>query len=391
MCSYSVSFGLKQMLLHTTLIAHNELQDSYDIVIKLHSAKNLPKKILGHTAPYCVARIDHKISYTSTIISKTSSHTWDNEKWFVRNIPINAKLSVKVYDKDDDQIVDNYIGRFDIIDLINYTPPVKGHKIIGLFGQHHGYFHLSIELTKSSDETKHLPPYTFDGPCRYFRHDSFAVGRLTMLNTDYVYSTWKIQIRRISEFFKPCDRQHWNKKYLAARTIFGNFPHSLASQSTIKLAHKILYGRTIKNTESGQLTNADQLWKSIFTDPITKEIKPCIYTYIIDNNTWRFSQTGTQFFTNFASKHALLANCSEHVRYAGEFHPRPKYGWDRCDDEWELVFDNGSGTYAPDASLLINLKELLAFNFPGLNIVTYNREDPQLKQSIQQLKLFMES
>ncbi|CAF3014614.1 unnamed protein product, partial [Rotaria sp. Silwood2] len=74
------------------------------------------------------------------------------------------------------------------------------------------------------------------------------------------------------------------------------------------------------------------------------------------------------------------------VRYAGEFHPRPKYGWDRCDDEWELVFDNGSGTYAPNPDLLINLKELLLFNFPGLNIVTYEYKDPKLKESVTELK-----
>jgi hypothetical protein len=107
---------------------------------------------------------------------------------------------------------------------------------------------------------------------------------------------------------------------------------------------------------------------------------------VIDNNTWRFSETGQQFFTDFASKHALLANGSESVRYAGEFHPRPKYGWNRCDDEWELVFDNGSGTYAPTADLLENLKELLLYNFPGLNVVTYDYKDPKLKESIEQLK-----
>ncbi len=62
--------------------------------------------------------------------------------------------------------------------------------------------------------------------------------------------------------------------------------------------------------------------------------------YVIDDNTWRFSETGNKSFTDFASKHALLANYSEYIRYAGEFHPRQKFGWDRCDDEWELIFDN---------------------------------------------------
>jgi hypothetical protein len=207
-----------------------------------------------------------------------------------------------------------------------------------------------------------------------------------MLNADCVYSTWKIQMRRISVFFKPNERQHWNRKYKIAQAIFGSHPLALASQSTFKLAHKVLYGQTVKHNENGQLTNADDLWKLVLSERTTQRIKPCIYTYVIDDNTWRFSETDVQFFADFASKHALLANCSEYVRYAGEFHPRPKYGWDRCDDEWELVFDNGSGTYAPDADLLIKLKELITFNFPGLNVVTYDHKDPQLKASMEELK-----
>jgi len=137
------------------------------------------------------------------------------------------------------------------------------------------------------------------------------------------------------------------------------------------------------------LTNADDLWKLVLSERTTQCIKPCIYTYVIDDNTWRFSETGHRFFTDFASKHALLANCSEYVRYAGEFHPRPKYGWNRCDDEWELVFDNGSGAYAPNADLLVNLKEFLLFNFPGLNVVTYDYKDPRLKESMELLKVAM--
>lgn len=281
---------------------------------------------------------------------------------------------------------DDYIGQFEILNLVNYHAPSKGHEIIGPFNHHSGYFHLSIQARESSKESKQLPPYTFDGPCRYSRHDSVAVGRLTMLNANCLYSTWKIQIRRIDVFFQSHQRQHWNKQYKAAQAIFGNYPLCLISQSTIKLAHKALYGRTLKHSENGHLNNADELWKMIFTDRTTQIIKPCVYTYVIDDHMWRFSETDGHFFADFASKHALLANCSEYVRYAGEFHPRPKYGWNRWDDEWELVFDNGSGTYSPDPDLLTNLKELLIFNFPGLNIVTYDFEDPRLKSSLVDLK-----
>jgi hypothetical protein len=197
-------------------------------------------------------------------------------------------------------------------------------------------------------------------------------------------------MRRISAFFPPHERQHWNRQYAVARNIFRGCLISSASQTALKIGHKVLYGRTLKHDENGELNSADDLWNFIFRDKRGERTKPCVYTYIIDDHTWRFGETGNRFVTDCASKHALLANASEHVRYAGQFHPRPKYGWNKLDDEWELVIDNESGTYAPNADLLVNLKEFLLFNFPGLNIITYDYNDPRLKESLEQLKLAME-
>ncbi|CAF2732003.1 unnamed protein product [Rotaria sp. Silwood2] len=131
---------------------------------------------------------------------------------------------------------------------------------------------------------------------------------------------------------------------------------SLATPSTTKLVNKAFYERTSKYNESGRLTSADDLWKSIFLDRATQKIKPRIYSYVIDDNAWQFGETGHRFFSSSSSKHAVLGNCSEFICYAGEFHLRPKFGWNRLDDEWELVFDNASGTYAPNADLLSNLE-----------------------------------
>jgi hypothetical protein len=119
-------------------------------------------------------------------------------------------------------------------------------------------------------------------------------------------------------------------------------------------------------------------------------MKPAVYTYIIssEDDSLRFSETGAAFFVDFASKHALHSNCAESVRYSGEFHPRPKGGWQNFTDdtqdedvEWEMVVDNNSGTYSPDPVLLPQLKELLEYNFPGFTFVVLSYEDPRLTES----------
>src|SRR5258706_2978760 len=231
------------------------------------------------------------------------------------------------------------------------------------------------------------PSYCFDGPIRFSRHSSPTVGHLTNLNDQRLYSTWKMFIKGAPIFFGDMT-QHWNVNYKAAQTIFGRTPTSLAVRSSIQTGHKILYARSTNNAFGIIEKPADLL--QIFDDGTTHRVKPAVYTYVIsaEDSSFRFSETGAAFFVDFASKHALHANCAESVRYSGEFHPRPEGGWaqfrdDIADDlvNWELVIDNNSGTYSPDKDLLPILKELLEYNFPGFGIVALDREDPELKQS----------
>ena len=243
-----------------------------------------------------------------------------------------------------------------------------------------GYFHLTIAAKETSEENQILPTYTFDGPCRYSRHDSLALGHLTMLNSNLIYSTWKVFLRRIPDFFPSDELQHWNRNYPVAKMIFHDSVISTATQTALKIGHKVLYRRTVKHNQSGVLMNTNDLRNSIFPLCEDQTKRLCIYTYIIDDHTWRFSQANGDFLANIASKHALLANGSEYVKYAGEFHAQPKFGWNNCNGEWELVFDNASGTYTPDDRLLKTLEQLLKFNFPELNIVTYRHDDPALKE-----------
>ncbi|KAG6815534.1 hypothetical protein H0H87_000922 [Tephrocybe sp. NHM501043] len=363
-----------------------------DIEIQFIGASGLPKMdVVGSADPYFVADIDEKITFVSAVKGNTLAPVW-NEIWRVKNVPALADLHVQVMDKDDNAPHDDFIGKF----KTSISKGAKEAEIEGpIFRKTRGTFWLKIDSRPSVDEDPSELPYLFDGPVRFSRHYSPAVGRLTNLDDARLYSTWKMYLRGVPIFFG--DRhQGWNRVYKAAQSIFQG-PTSIAVRSGIQAGHRMLYVRNARNVfgvidEFGHV--AQLLHSGENSRPGVREfehrIKPAVYTYIIssEDDSFRFSETGAAFFVDFASKHALHSNCCETVRYSGEFHPRPKGGWagfsDGIKDEevdWELVIDNNSGTYAPDKTLLPELKALLEYNFPGFGILALDREDPQLEES----------
>lgn len=199
-------------------------------------------------------------------------------------------------------------------------------------------------------------------------------------------------LRGVRLFFSDDEKQHWNVNYRAAQAIFAG-PTSIAVRSTIQAGHKMLYARATTNG-FGVISDRKDIMSLLHGgkpgSPTAHRVKPAVYTYVIavDDDSFRFSETGAAFFVDFASKHALHANCAEYVRYSGEFHPRPVGGWAAFSDDtpddavaWELVIDNNSGTYSPSPLLLPNLKDLLEYNFPGFAICALDHNDPRLAES----------
>ncbi|OCB89645.1 C2-domain-containing protein [Sanghuangporus baumii] len=362
-------------------------QKLMDVSIQFIGASGLPKMdLVGLADPYFVAKIDDRITLVSNVQPNTLTPVW-NETWNLKNVPENATLYVEVLDKDEGSVHDDYIGSF----TTSVTPGAKEVEIVSTIRKIvRGTFWLKVTTAPSEPHPRRL--YLFDGPIRYTQHFSPTVGRLTNLNDERLYSTWKIHLKGIPLFFRD-EYQHWNTKYRAAQTIFGVGPASLAVRSSIRSGRRMLYARSTRN-ESGILESKDDFLallrgRSVGTKE-TNRIKPAVYTYIIaaGDDTFRFSETGAAFFVDFASKHALHSNCAERVRYSGEFHPRPAGGWASFSDEtpdeaveWELVIDNNSGTYSPDAMLLPDLEGLLQHNFPGLVVVALDHKDPALEES----------
>ncbi|KAI0761498.1 hypothetical protein BD413DRAFT_485927 [Trametes elegans] len=370
-----------------------------DLTIQFIGASGLPKMdVVGTADPYFVAKLDDKLSFVSTVKPNTLSPVW-NELWKIKNVPNTATLTVEVLDKDNGAITDDHIGKFSI----TVSPGAKECIIESLsLRRNRGTFWLNIDSAPSTDAKAERRQYIFDGPIRYSRHFSPTVGRLTNLNDARLYSTWKIYIKGVRMFFGDTV-QHWNRNYKAAQAIFQGGA-SIALRSTIQAGHRMLYART--TTNGFGIINGPEDLKALLVhgtppagpdgvvpaspSPFAHRVKPAVYTYIIavEDDSFRFSETGAAFFVDFASKHALHANCAPAVRYSGEFHPRPEGGWEAFSDDvpddsvrWEIVIDNNSGTYSPDPMMLPDLQELLQYNFPGFKFLALDRNDPRLAPS----------
>ncbi|KAF1984644.1 hypothetical protein K402DRAFT_359166 [Aulographum hederae CBS 113979] len=138
-----------------------------------------------------------------------------------------------------------------------------------------------------------------------------------------------------------------------------------------------------------------------------------IFTYVLTLDAlFRFTETGKEFGIDMLSKHTMHSDVSIYIAFSGEFfirrlkhphedptqspqsehngrngkgsldennpsHPPDSIGGGPPGDEpvkdpkyYELVIDNDSGTYRPNAKMLPLLKDFLQANFVGLKVVT---------------------
>lgn len=409
----------------------------YDLAFHFIGASGLPQLDVGGLSdPYFNASLDGKVHYTSSIQVRTLQPVW-HEHWNVKNVPESATLEVKLYDKDDGAVRDDYIGSF----KTRIQEGANEYRIESSAGAQMGT--MWLEVKKTPTKTPDTPHYAFDGPVNFSRHFNptvglFAGSKNTGPVTDrqddidsvdgtkpqypnppltnkasisseermrrHAYSTWKVHLKGISLFFGD-QHQHWLESYPAAQRIFKG---PIVVRAGIRSAHRILYARTTMN-DFGLINDANDFWRELAPQDrqqalaaekatssapsgrATWLVKPTLYTYIIgDDDMFRFSETGAAFLTDFASKHALHACCAETVRYSGEFHARPviEGGWAGLggrlppeDVEWELWIDNSSGTYGPDKTLLPALEQTIEYNFPGIRVRAFDYHDEELSQS----------
>lgn len=137
-----------------------------------------------------------------------------------------------------------------------------------------------------------------------------------------------------------------------------------------------------------------------------------IFTYVLTLDAlFRFTETGKEFGIDMLSKHTMHSDVAAYIAFSGEFFIRrlkhhhnrndpdgainepngPSHPPDDIDDGppkddppkdpgyYELIIDNDSGTYRPNAKLLPQLKQFFESNFPGLRVVTLDCQGDEEK------------
>lgn len=198
----------------------------------------------------------------------------------------------------------------------------------------------------------------------------------------FEFYTYRIRLYHLLDVFGLDARryQHWNVGYDAAKRIFADTLEGANIRNALRSQHSYLY-RHDKTSQYGALSTADDLGKLLHEQRLAQnpaqDLKMVVFTYSIVPKGLYFSETGTAFFQDFMSKHAMHANRATEVMYSGEFR---MFRDEHHHGDWTLLIDNNSGTYAPKKEDLPRVRELFVRNFPDLVVVALDHEDPYLKE-----------
>lgn len=289
----------------------------------------------------------------------------------------------------------------------------------------------SVEmLGRTPEDGQHGRLYTV-GPCHWIRHYSPVLGRLVNMKEPdgaddaqpspndnktkkqkaerYNFQANQVQLQgpipaelyhRFVEF-KP-----WVKRMFTSSGLSG-----MVLGKALHHQHNRVYNFG-RSTEWGYYPQGpcEEMTKK-FLDLVHYDQGGRIFTYVLTLDAlWRFTETGKEFGIDMLSKHTMHSDVSIYIAFSGEFfirrlkhshrppppdpaeetsqshppehqanesHPPHDISGGPPDDEppkepqyYELVIDNDSGTYRPNAKMLPVLKDFLARSLPGLHILT---------------------
>ncbi|EME39550.1 hypothetical protein DOTSEDRAFT_75274 [Dothistroma septosporum NZE10] len=306
-----------------------------------------------------------------------------------------------------------------------------------------GFLYLSVEMLGRTKEDGQNGRLYSVGPCRWIRHFSPMLGRIVNIkepdqvgddrgrtpdrssngqkkkSEQYNFQANQFQLEgpvpaelyhRFVEF-KP-----WVGRMFTSKGISGALMGKALHHQHTRVYN---FGRSTLWGQFPQGPSEEMTRK--FLDLVHYDQGGRIFTYVLTLDAlWRFTETGKEFGIDMLSKHTMHSDVSIYIAFSGEFfirrlkHPRqppppepaesssqahppphednpehpPKDIGDgppdsdppRHPNHYELVIDNDSGTYRPNADMLPVLKKFLAHNLPGLHILVLDCNKDAKKQ-----------
>ncbi|KAF2169032.1 hypothetical protein M409DRAFT_21042 [Zasmidium cellare ATCC 36951] len=304
-----------------------------------------------------------------------------------------------------------------------------------------GYLYLSIEmLGKTQPDGQNGRVYTV-GPCKWVRHYSPLLGRLVNIkdpNADdgqqqggsqqngqkkpaehYNFQANQVQLQGpvpAKLYHRYVEFKPWVSRMFTSSGLSG-----VLMGKALHHQHSRVYNFG-RSTEWGAFPQGpcEEMTKR-FLELVHYDQGGRIFTYVLTLDAfWRFTETGKEFGIDMLSKHTMHSDVSIYIAFSGEFFvrrlkhakqppppepieessqshppqhaPNEEHPPNEVEDgppsddppkhpnHYELVIDNDSGTYRPNADMLPLLKDFLARNLPGLHILTLDCNKDAEKQ-----------
>ncbi|KAI9818148.1 MAG: hypothetical protein M1827_000773 [Pycnora praestabilis] len=402
----------------------------YTLKFTFHYATRLPIADLNSMSsdPYIVAQLntnlptrhkeDPNMRFRTRTLRKTTEPVWNCE-WIVAHVPPSGfQLKARIYDEDpadhDDRLGNVHVHA-DRID--DEWPGIQeqAYKIKKRMGSKRAYLlractamfskgmHMSGDLYISVQNLGRTQGeggrmWTV-GPNYWTQHLSPMIGRIAGTKDpgkdgteQYNFQANQFQLsgpvppelyHRYVEF-KPFVKGMFTTKGLRGRVLSKGLHHQ----------HSRVYNYD-RTTTYGVFDRPTQDMTLKFLDLVHFDQGGRIFTYVLSlDGLFRFTETGKEFGIDLLSKHTMHSDVSIYIACSGEFfirrlknpsksfedqetHPPadisngpPKSESPKDPAYYELIIDNDSGTYRPNAKYLPLLKDFFSNNFPGLKIMT---------------------
>ncbi|KAF8942184.1 hypothetical protein BGZ47_006754 [Haplosporangium gracile] len=355
------------------------------------SAKDLPRGNLLSSDPFLEAYLgppedQTSLSFVTGVEWATLNPNW-NATWTLLNVTDGMELQMQIKDKNK-MMVDTDLGHASLI--LGADLEGTHEHVIDIWKsdtRRQGQLILETTAMRSYGASAALKGPSTKGPARYSRHTSYAAGVLTQ-DKKLEFYTYRIRLYHLVDIFGTDSQfyQGWNKAYEASKRIFAETLDGTNIRNVLHSQHALLY-RHGRSTIYGSVATANELGELLHGDRLRtgsdQDLKTVVFTYSIIPKGMYFSETGTAFFQDFMSKHAMHANRATEVLFAGEFR---LYRDEDHNNDWSLLIDNNSGTYAPSKDQLDKVQQMFQLNFPDLVVRAVDREDPYLKNLVEATK-----